>query len=213
MKYIKFLLTFLVNLLVQCSFIEARWYSHPPDEFRSYQKIDNIPSARIKLDRVTLEIWSKSNAYKTYTGPILIPFYPIEPPILNHENIYLQLAIYSGEDKSFKGKIETKNFLIKTNDNKEFFPKLITTYKANGEMHSNILEHYSEVPESIPVYENLLFDLNYMELRYSEIEWFEIRPEFILDGKIISPPVLRFVPKRDSRYFPAESPFFFPPVK
>lgn len=212
----KFILFFIIIgfSFSQCSFIHTNWYLHPKKEFSHFHNSHEVETARVPLTDLFVEIWAKSNPYGTYYGPILIPFYPIEPPILNQENVYLKLAFLPGEGlKQFKGIIETKNFVITSDKGKKYFPNLITSYNINEQGYENISEHYSEAPLQIPIKENFLLHLNYMDLVYSEFEWIEMNLIFTVEKNTIKTPVLRFTPKRNSKYTPYTFPFMFAPVR
>jgi hypothetical protein len=208
------LLPLTLTSFLQCSFIHTNWYAHPPREYSSYQKFYETQSAKVNIENINLEIWSKSNPHGTWYGPVLFPVINIEPPILNYSNIQLNVSFLSTILKpNFKGNIQGKYFTITTNTGKKIQPNYLTSFQIVPEGYKSILKHFSDVPDNLTIHENILFEGNYMELKYTEIEWFEIQPNFETEGKEVIVPKLRFIPKRNSKYTPYTTPLFYAPVR
>ncbi|OHD11756.1 MAG: hypothetical protein A2Y41_13320 [Spirochaetes bacterium GWB1_36_13] len=107
--------------------------------------------------------------------------------------------------------------MIVSSDGVSHKPALITLYKTDEEGHETIFKNYSvqwdQVPEVFEIDKESRFELSYFDLVYADVKWYEIKPEFYLNGTLQNVPVIRFEPARDRDYHPFEIPFAFMPVR
>ncbi len=205
----KFLI--LLFFIVRCSSVTAYWYSEPEDKFIYYNEKRNSVSARAVTEKAVFEVWSASAEYPVMSGPLLLPFFSVEPPVLNSEHLNLNLEFsFVQENIQFDGKILKESLRLKLDSGEEFYPDLVVLYEKNGDGNYEIMKTYSGTPEYIPFTGAAFIEITYFSVVYSQVKKYSFRPVLKLKSSDIECPVLNFVPERKRTYIPYKFPFSLP---
>lgn len=205
----KFLI--LLFLTVRCSSVTAYWYSEPEDQFIYYNKNRNTVSARAVTEKAVFEVWSVSPEYPVMSGPVLLPVFSVEPPVLNSEHLNLNLEFSSVQEKiKFDGKVLKESLRLKLDSGKEVYPDIAVLYEKNGDGNYEIMKTYSGVPEYISFTGDAFIEMTYFSVVYSQVKKYSFRPILKLKSSNVECPVLSFVPERKRTYIPYRFPFSLP---
>lgn len=202
---------------LSCSRVTAAWYAKPEKQYLTHFPENQVDGARLETTDLTVEYWAKSNRYPTMTGPLLMPFIPDEPPVLNHEHITMnmRITVKNREPKSFKAKINYTEISLVSPNGTQILPDMVTLYAVGQENFTNIISTHSrqDMPKDFSITEKTLVELNFYVARFSEFSSFSMRVPVELDGKPTETKVVRFTSERDRDYHPFIFPFAYAGVR
>ena len=206
-----FLYIICMIIFIRCSSVTAYWYSEPEDKFFYRDEKSERISARAVTEKAVFEVWSASSEHPVLSGPMLIPFYSVEPPVLNSEQLKLVFEFSSLKEKTnFNGKIMKESLKLRLNDSEDVYPDLAVLYEKNQNGIYEIRKSYSGTPEYIPFNGDAYVEMTFFSAVYSELKQYSFQPALRLKSSDAECPLLKFRPERKRTYIPFRFPFSLP---
>lgn len=213
---------FYLAAFTACSTLKAHWYIQPDRQFRQNLFCSNPCHAVMQSGPLSSAIGAKSGSYRVLMGPPFIPFWPVEPPILDQSYIVLKWKV--NVPQIFNNKvirIPKKSLAIMAKQGKAVekrIPVRSVMVRANiPDKNGNRLQYFSDSSDKIPDFIEFkgtsLLEMRFLGLYFSKLKWLKIKPTLFIGEKKIESAVIRFEAKRNYSYTAFELPFAFMPVR
>ena len=216
---------------VACSSIETAYYARPEKQYELRgPEFCDVACGHANLAHVDLYYHAStvsSPAYQvTYRGPCLVPFWPVDERLLDTKDLQLALRVIPKSAANSTGikqvRVKKAGFALETNVRMES-PIALSIYDVSDGQYSikgsfSFAEYMEPMREAYDLPSDSEIKLWYMNVRYSEIEWFAVQAhlELIDDAGTVTPvvgPRVVFTPDQDHKYTPFEIPFMYAPVR
>lgn len=205
--------------LMNCSTIRAGWYSKPECKYREGLAATDIDSAHIEENEMIIDMWSDGGSYNIFMGPMFLPVWPIEPPILNGSvvEMKMEIKVNSGSQTEPLISIPLKSLTMQTADG-DMEPDTISVYSEEPDEDGSRIQYYSNygydanMPEVIVVKPDSEISISYNNLLYADHHWYKMTPQWVINNKKAEKKI-KFYPARNYDYTAFEVPFAYAPVR
>lgn len=150
-------------------------------------------------------------------GPVLIPFWPDEPPVLNQSEVMLNLRIEMPEGMAVPLEIATTSFDLQDNQGVVHRPQYVSVTPDHTVFNERVQNYFAsggeKLPETIRVRYSAGLTIPYMMLYFSADKVLHMKCKMRNDNGEWLTYKITFTPTRSHSYDPFELPFAYAPVR